>query len=67
MAIAPTLAKYLATKNVAYDVLAHTPTQSALRTAPPATFPVAAWRRRSCSATSKATPSPCSPPRTISA
>jgi Ala-tRNA(Pro) deacylase len=33
MAIAPTLAKYLAAKNVAYDVLAHTPTQSALRTA----------------------------------
>jgi Ala-tRNA(Pro) deacylase len=33
MAIAPTLAKYLATKNVAYDVLAHIPTQSALRTA----------------------------------
>ena len=33
MALAPTLAKYLATKNVAYDVLAHEPTQGALRTA----------------------------------
>jgi Ala-tRNA(Pro) deacylase len=33
MAIAPTLAKYLAAKNVAFDVLAHEPTQSSLRTA----------------------------------
>jgi len=33
MALSPTLAKYLATKNVAYDLLAHEPTQSALRTA----------------------------------
>ncbi len=33
MSIAPTLAKYLASKNAAYDVLAHAPTQCALRTA----------------------------------
>jgi Ala-tRNA(Pro) deacylase len=33
MAIAPTLAKYLAAKHVPYDVLAHEPTESALRTA----------------------------------
>lgn len=33
MAIAPTLAKYLAAKNVAFDVLAHEPTESSLRTA----------------------------------
>jgi Ala-tRNA(Pro) deacylase len=33
MPIAPTLAKYLAAKNVAYDVLAHEPTESSLRTA----------------------------------
>ncbi|MGH6735771.1 MAG: aminoacyl-tRNA deacylase [Methyloceanibacter sp.] len=33
MAIAPTLAKYLAAKNVAYDVLPHEPTQSSMRTA----------------------------------
>jgi Ala-tRNA(Pro) deacylase len=33
MSIAPTLKKYLTTKHVAYDVLAHAPTQSALRTA----------------------------------
>jgi Ala-tRNA(Pro) deacylase len=33
MAIAPTLAKYLAAKNVAYDVLAHEPTLTSMRTA----------------------------------
>ena len=33
MTIAPTLAKYLAAKHVAYDVLAHEPTQSSMRTA----------------------------------
>jgi len=33
MSIAPTLAKYLASKNAAYDVLAHAPTQCALRAA----------------------------------
>jgi Ala-tRNA(Pro) deacylase len=33
MAIAPTLAKYLAAKHVPYDVLDHEPTESALRTA----------------------------------
>lgn len=33
MAIAPTLAKYLAANNVEYDVLAHEPTQSSMRTA----------------------------------
>jgi Ala-tRNA(Pro) deacylase len=33
MAIAPTLAKYLATKNVSYDVLAHAPTQGSAHTA----------------------------------
>jgi Ala-tRNA(Pro) deacylase len=33
MAIAPTLAKYLAAKKVEYHVLAHEPTQSSMRTA----------------------------------
>lgn len=33
MAIAPTLAKFLEAKNVAYDVLAHDPTQDSLHTA----------------------------------
>lgn len=33
MAIAPTLEKYLAARHVAYDVLAHEPTQTSMRTA----------------------------------
>jgi len=33
MAIAPTLANYLAAKNIAYDVLAHEPTEDSLHTA----------------------------------
>ena len=33
MAIAPTFEKYLATKHVAYDVVAHEPTKSSLRSA----------------------------------
>ena len=33
MAIAPTFQKYLTTKNVAYDVVAHEPTKSSMRTA----------------------------------
>ena len=33
MAIAPTFEKYLATKNVVYDVVAHEPTKSSMRTA----------------------------------
>jgi len=33
MAIAPTLAKYLAAKNAAYDVLAHAPTEDSLHSA----------------------------------
>ncbi len=33
MAIAPTLARYLAAKNVAYDVLRHAPTHDSLHTA----------------------------------
>ena len=33
MAIAPTFQKYLATKNVVYDVVAHEPTKSSMRTA----------------------------------
>jgi Ala-tRNA(Pro) deacylase len=33
MAIAPTLQRYLAAKNVKYDVLAHAPTKSSMRTA----------------------------------
>lgn len=33
MAIAPTLAKYLEAKHVAYDVLPHEPTQTSMRTA----------------------------------
>ena len=33
MAIAPTLARYLAAKNVAYDVLPHKPTQDSMHTA----------------------------------
>ena len=33
MAIAPTFQKYLTTKNVAYDVVAHGPTKSSMRTA----------------------------------
>jgi Ala-tRNA(Pro) deacylase len=33
MAIAPTFQKYLAAKDVAYDVVAHEPTKSSIRTA----------------------------------
>ena len=33
MAIAPTFEKYLATKDVAYDVVAHEPTKSSIRSA----------------------------------
>ena len=33
MAIAQTFEKYLATKNVVYDVVAHEPTNSAMRSA----------------------------------
>jgi Ala-tRNA(Pro) deacylase len=33
MAVAPTVEKYLATKNVEYDVIAHEPTDSSTRTA----------------------------------
>jgi Ala-tRNA(Pro) deacylase len=33
MAIAPTFQKYLAAKNLAYDVVAHAPTKSSMRTA----------------------------------
>ena len=33
MAISPTFQRYLATKNVVYDVVAHTPTTLAMRTA----------------------------------
>lgn len=33
MAIAPTFQKYLASKNVLYDVVAHAPTKSSMRTA----------------------------------
>ena len=33
MAIAPTFQKYLATKNVLYDIVAHEPTMSSMRTA----------------------------------
>ena len=33
MTIAPTLEKYLAARHIAYDVLAHEPTQSSMRTA----------------------------------
>ena len=33
MAIAPTLEKYLAAKNVGYDVIAHEPTSSSVQTA----------------------------------
>src|SRR6476660_2975355 len=33
MAIAPTFQKYLASKNVRYDIIAHEPTKSSMRTA----------------------------------
>ena len=33
MAIAPTFQKYLIAKNVVYDVVAHEPTKSSMRTA----------------------------------
>jgi Ala-tRNA(Pro) deacylase len=33
MAISPTFQRYLATKNVVYDIVAHEPTKSAMRTA----------------------------------
>ena len=33
MAISPTFQKYLATKNVLYDIVAHAPTKSSMRTA----------------------------------
>ena len=33
MAISPTFQRYLATKNVVYDIVIHEPTKSAMRTA----------------------------------
>ena len=33
MAISPTFQRYLATKNVVYDIIVHEPTKSAMRTA----------------------------------
>ena len=58
MAIAPTFQKYLATKNVRYDIVAHEPTKSSMRTAEACQSLATVSPRPSCFAMSMAMCSP---------
>ena len=67
MAISPTFQRYLATKNIVYDIVVHEPTKSAMRTAEACRVSATGLPKPSCSAMSMAMYSPYCLRRTRSA